>query len=87
VAQRVAAKAAFIGDCMRHREERRRPPANDTGLKGVVTERDFAAAEIEFPGITRFYRRCRPRPTTFLDLMWRFSGDMASLVFGPIAQS
>jgi hypothetical protein len=45
----------------------------DEGLKGVVTERDFVAAEIEWPGITLYYQHCQPRPTTFLALVWRFS--------------
>jgi hypothetical protein len=39
------------------------------GLAGFITERHFDVAEQEFPGITRFYQTCTPRPATFLDLL------------------
>jgi hypothetical protein len=42
------------------------------GLRGFVTERHFAMAEEEFPGISSFYAACSPKPFTFLDLLARF---------------
>ena len=38
-------------------------------LAGFITERHFDQAEQEFPGITRFYQACFPRPCTFLELL------------------
>jgi hypothetical protein len=43
-----------------------------TGLSGVLTERHLDLAEAEFPGLSRFYERCIPRPATFLELLARF---------------
>jgi hypothetical protein len=42
-------------------------------LQGVITERHFALAEVEFPGIERFYRESPVKPRTFLELVWRFT--------------
>jgi hypothetical protein len=41
-------------------------------LKGFVTERHFAQAEEEFPGISRFYETCSPKPGTFLELVMTY---------------
>ena len=50
-------------------------------LKGLVTEADFADAEIEFPGIVRFYETCLRKPLTFLELLWSYQKrpDLSSL--------
>jgi hypothetical protein len=39
---------------------------------GLVTERDFEAAEESFPGIGRFYRSMTCKPATFLELVWAY---------------
>jgi len=41
-------------------------------MQGFITERDFDLMERVFPGIIRFYLETRPRPVTFLELLWRF---------------
>jgi DNA-binding NtrC family response regulator len=41
-------------------------------LAGLITERHFALAEEEFPGISRFYAECAHKPATFLDLVQAF---------------
>jgi hypothetical protein len=41
-------------------------------LRGFITEVDFPEAEQEFPGITRYYRTCKDKPATFLDLLAAF---------------
>lgn len=43
-------------------------------LRGLVTDDDLAQAEREWPGLLSFLDRIPPgeRPTTFLDLVWRF---------------
>ena len=46
-----------------------------SGLKGFVTERHFAMAEEEFPGISSFYAACSPKPKTFLDLVVLFENN------------
>lgn len=38
-------------------------------MSGFITERDFEAAEAEFPGIVALYRAMEPAPPTFLDLL------------------
>ena len=35
------------------------------GMNGFITERNFAEAEVEFPGIEVFYRGLRSKPSTF----------------------
>ncbi len=45
---------------------------NGEGLQGFVTERHFALAEKEFPGISHFYATCSPKPRTFLELLTLF---------------
>jgi hypothetical protein len=42
------------------------------GMSGLVTERDFAEAEVAFPGIEGFYRTLNSKPPTFLDLLRLF---------------
>lgn len=49
-----------------------------------MTEKHLALAELEFPGISVFYRRVRAQPEpplTFLDLLARFGA------FGPVTRS
>ena len=41
-------------------------------MGGFITERHFAAAECEFPGIQRFYEQLVRKPTTFLELVWEY---------------
>jgi hypothetical protein len=41
-------------------------------MGGFITERDFDAAEREFPGIQRLYERLSHKPRTFLELMWSY---------------
>jgi hypothetical protein len=47
---------------------------NEDCLRGFITECHLAQAEEEFPGITRLYARCSPRPRTFLDLVGKYLG-------------
>ena len=50
-------------------------------MGGFITERDFDAAEYEFPGIQRLYERLAHKPRTFLELVWtyeRMVRDVAS---------
>jgi hypothetical protein len=58
-----------------------RPDATASSLKGVITEADLPEAEREWPGLLDFFRRVPPRerPTTFLELVWRFEGRTALL--------
>ncbi len=42
------------------------------GMRGFITERNFDEAEQEFPGITVYYRSCKEKPATFLDLLAAF---------------
>lgn len=42
-------------------------------LHGFVTESDIAAIEESFPGIWGFYLALPDKPSTFLELVWRFS--------------
>jgi hypothetical protein len=42
------------------------------GLRGFITDRHLADAEVEFPGIVGFYQECAVRPRTFLDLLRLF---------------
>ena len=60
------------------------PRPRRPGIQGVVTEKHLALAELEFPGISVFYRRVRAQPEpplTFLDLLARFGA------FGPVTRS
>jgi hypothetical protein len=43
-------------------------------LRGLVTEADLPLAEEDWPGLRDFLRRIpsHQRPSTFLDLVWRF---------------
>jgi hypothetical protein len=43
-------------------------------LRGLVTEADLPLAEEDWPGLREFFRRIplHQRPSTFLDLVWRF---------------
>jgi hypothetical protein len=41
-------------------------------MGGFITERDFATAEREFPGIQRFYESLARKPATFLQLVWAY---------------
>jgi hypothetical protein len=42
-------------------------------LNGFVTESDLEQIEECFPGIWGFYLEQEEKPSTFLELMWRFS--------------
>jgi hypothetical protein len=41
-------------------------------MRGFITERDFASAECEFPGICRLYQMLVKKPATFLELVWQW---------------
>jgi hypothetical protein len=41
-------------------------------MRGFITERDFASAECEFPGISRLYEALIKKPATFLELVWQW---------------
>ncbi len=43
-------------------------------MGGFITERDFDAAETEFPGIQRLYESLAQKPRTFLELVWKYEG-------------
>ncbi|HEU0037015.1 MAG TPA: hypothetical protein VFQ53_40670 [Kofleriaceae bacterium] len=38
-------------------------------MRGLITDRDIAEAEVEFPGIEQLLRELEPKPRTFLDLL------------------
>ena len=46
-------------------------------VRGFITERDFARAEDEFPGIRDFHEGLSEKPMTFLELVWRYIHDEA----------
>jgi hypothetical protein len=48
-------------------------------MQGLITERDFDAMEAVFPGIRQFYDESRPKPFTFLELLWKFEGRHSRL--------
>ena len=41
-------------------------------IKGMITIKDVKAIEKTFPGIMAFYRTMKEKPTTFLELEWKF---------------
>ncbi|HEU0037016.1 MAG TPA: hypothetical protein VFQ53_40675 [Kofleriaceae bacterium] len=41
-------------------------------MVGFITERDFEAAEAEFPGIARLFEELPEKPRTFLELVERY---------------
>jgi hypothetical protein len=43
-------------------------------MRGLITERHFEKAERLFPGIRRFYQSLAEKPSTFLELLWKFQG-------------
>ena len=43
-----------------------------SSLRGLITDRDLGQAEVEFPGICRFYAARRGTFRTFLELMVAF---------------
>jgi hypothetical protein len=55
-------------------------PGWTPGLRGLVTDADLPAAELEWPGLRAFFRDLpeSDRPPTFLDLVWRFETWRAS---------
>jgi hypothetical protein len=54
------------------------PPALPR-LVGFITEQQLPAAEIECPGLARFFAGCAKPPTTFLELLWRFDREYVQL--------
>lgn len=42
-------------------------------MRGYITEIDFAIVDEAFPGIVRYYRELKDKPTTFLELVWEFT--------------
>ena len=56
---------------MRHRRRDTTCP-----LRGLITEADLPLAEQEWPGLREFLQTIpvNERPSTFLDLIWRFEG-------------
>jgi hypothetical protein len=49
-----------------------RPLLKSQSVGGFITERDFDAAEREFPGIQRLYESLVRKPRTFLELVWQW---------------
>ena len=47
-------------------------------MSGFITERDFDAAECEFPGIQHLYERLACKPRTFLELVWAWEAEYAA---------
>jgi hypothetical protein len=41
-------------------------------IQGFITERHLREAELEFPGISRFFNDCAEKPRTFLELVWQY---------------
>jgi hypothetical protein len=41
-------------------------------LRGFITEANLDEAELEFPGITKFFAECSRKPATFLDLVHEY---------------
>jgi hypothetical protein len=41
-------------------------------VRGFITERHFEIAERTFPGIRDYYRDLNDKPSTFLELVWRY---------------
>ena len=60
------------------------PPASAScwvpSLRGLITEADLPAAEQEWPGLRAFFQSlpATDRPSTFLDLVWRFETSRAT---------
>jgi hypothetical protein len=42
-------------------------------MRGYITEIDFEKVEQAFPGIVRYYRELKDKPSTFLELVWGFT--------------
>jgi hypothetical protein len=42
-------------------------------MRGFITEKDFDTVDECFPGIVRYYRELKDKPTTFLELLWGFT--------------
>jgi hypothetical protein len=45
---------------------------------GRITEEHLGEAEKSFPGIGRMYRTMSDKPTTFLQLVWRYEAIAAT---------
>jgi hypothetical protein len=41
-------------------------------MRGFITERELEQADVEFPGILRFFQSLVAKPRTFLDLLSLF---------------
>ena len=41
-------------------------------MGGFITEHHFEQAEEAFPGIRRLYEALARKPTTFLELVWKY---------------
>ena len=54
------------------------------GMQGLITERHFVLMERVFPGIREFYLEIRPRPITFLELLWRFEASRTRDIQTPL---
>ena len=48
-------------------------------VQGRITEHQLPLAERSFPGISRFYAQLDRKPATFLQLVWAFEAERASL--------
>jgi hypothetical protein len=46
--------------------------AEESCMRGCITEVDFEEADRCFPGIAKFYRSLASKPATFLELVWAF---------------
>jgi len=42
-------------------------------MRGYITELDFEKCEQAFPGIVRYYRALKDKPSTFLELVWGYT--------------
>ena len=49
-------------------------PSNETTstVAPPSSRAKVSAAELEFPGISRFYAETSDKPSTFLELVWRY---------------
>ena len=54
-------------------------------IQGFITERHLDQAESDFPGITRFFCECAQKPSTFLELVWRYESAQRQICSGAVA--
>ena len=50
-----------------------------SAVQGRITERQLPLAERSFPGISRFYAELDDKPATFLQLVWAYEANRATV--------